>query len=184
MRSLVLLAFVLFVTACTSKPTQDKSSSYPLPPPSPADDVEVSIDYPSLQRFLGMEKDRDSLGFYQKPFNTCDAGFGFSRSQNCRQEFLTVIQFRLLCRDSEGTISNILSDSDLTPLGQRNIRWNLKGIQGTVQSDSDGYGQIVTSSRMPQQGQRLRLAIGNEFLYMRASEIKKVITPRPWCSQY
>ncbi len=95
-----------------------------------------------------------------------------------------MIHFRLLCRDSEGTISTVLTDEDLRPLDRRTVKWSLKGAQGIVETDSDGYGRIITAAVPSQRAQRLRIAVGNEFLYMRANEIKKVITPEPWCHQY
>jgi hypothetical protein len=88
----------------------------------------------------------------------------------------------LLCRDSEGTISTVLTEADVTPIAGQTIRWTLKNVQGQFQTDGLGYGQIVALSPRPQKRERLKLTLGNEFLYMRANEITKVITPRPWCS--
>jgi hypothetical protein len=45
-----------------------------------------------------------------------------------------------------------------------------------------GYAQITTVAPSPQIQQRVKLAVDNEFLYMRANEITKVITPKPWCN--
>jgi hypothetical protein len=172
----------LALASCTT--TQVKPVAEP-PVAIPVDDgKETSIDFESIKRHLHMERERDSLGFSEKSFNTCETGFGYSRSQNCRQQNLTVINFRLLCRDSEGTISTVLTEADLRPLERRSVRWNLKGSQGVTNTDSDGYGQITMASGMSQKNQRVKLAIGNEFLYMKAGELQRVITPRPWCSQY
>ncbi|MEN0057741.1 MAG: hypothetical protein AAGB31_02810, partial [Bdellovibrio sp.] len=105
-------------------------------------------------------------------------------SQNCHREHLVVLHFRLLCRDSEGTISTILSEQDLQPLNYRTVNWTLKGAKGSLQTDAQGYGQIVTATPLSQRSQRVKIAIGSEFLYMRAGELKQVITPQPWCNQY
>lgn len=171
---------LLALASCTTTPVKP-----PATPSVPVDDgKEVSIDYESIKRHLQMDRERSSLGFAEKSFNTCQTGYGYSRSQNCRQQNLTVINFRLLCRDSEGTISTVLTEADLRPLERRSVRWNLKGTQGTTYTDSDGYGQILAASSGSQKNQRVRIAIGNEFLYMKAGELQRVITPRPWCDQY
>lgn len=180
-----LFAGFLFLTLTACSTSSKKESSVVVPEPSPVSESRTpSIDYEGLQKHLGLAQDREELGYKEKIFNTCEVGYGFPSGSQCHREQFVVIQFRLLCRDSEGTISTVLTDEDLKPLERRSVRWNLKGIQGTTYTDNDGYGQIVTTSMQSQKGQRLRLAIGNEFLYMRSHEIKKVITPHPWCNQY
>ena len=173
---------LIVLSGCTSSPKKEAPPL--LPPVSDTDTTSSAIDYQALQNHLQMDRERDTLGFAEKTFDTCNAGYGYSRSQNCRKEHFVVIHFRLLCRDSEGTISEVLTDEDLRPLDRRSVRWTLKGTQGIVQTDSQGYGQIITAVSASQKKQRLRLALGNEFLYMRANEIQKVITPAPWCHQY
>ena len=176
----LLLCALIFLAACTSTP---KKETY-TPPAIEIPEDTSRIDYSALQSHLGLDRSQDELGYTEKAFNTCEAGYGFSRSQNCHQEYFVVLHFRLLCRDTEGTISTVLTDADTSPLAGRNVKWNLKGINGTSQTDGLGYGQIRITSPVSQKKQRVRIAIGNEFLYMRANEITKVITPLPWCSQY
>lgn len=175
-----ITALVLFLTACTSTP---KKETYT--PPAYEEPVSTSpkIDYYALQAFLGMDRPPEELGYTEKAFNTCEAGFGFSRSQDCRTEYFVLLNFRLMCRDTEGTISTVLTDSDVTALSGRNVKWSLKGIDGTTQTDGWGYGQIRITSPISQKKQRVRLSVGSQFLYMRANEITKVITPLPWCSE-
>lgn len=172
---------LLTLAACTTTPKQ--TATEPSPSPSVTDESGTHIDLNALQSFLKMDRDSEQLGFSEKAFNTCDAGFGYSRSQNCHKEYFVVLHFRLLCRDTEGTISTILHDSDVEPIAGRPVRWQLKNISGTIVTDGLGYGQIKAVSKASQNKQRIRLAVGNEFLYMRSNEITKVITPRPWCYQ-
>jgi hypothetical protein len=179
----VTLGALLFLAACTSTPKKEAPVKNPSPVMDAAEDSS-RIDYPALQTHLGLDRSAEDLGYTEKPFNTCEAGYGYSRSQNCHQEYFVVLHFRLLCRDSEGTISNILTDADTTPLSGRSVRWNLKGLNGSSQTDGSGFAQIRMTSPISQKKQRVKIAIGNEFLYMRANEITKVITPLPWCSQY
>lgn len=173
---------LILLSGCSSSPKKEVAPS--LPAISEIDDNSSAIDYLAIQNHLRMDRERESLGFAEKSFNTCDTGYGYSRSQDCHKQHFVVIHFRLLCRDSEGTISEVLTDEDLRPLDRRSIRWTLKGTEGVVQTDGQGYGQIITAVGTSQKSQRIRLALGNEFLYMRANEIQKVITPSPWCNQY
>jgi hypothetical protein len=179
----IMFCALFFLAACTSTPKKETyTPSTPITTEAPEETSR--IDYLALQTHLGLDRAPEDLGYTEKSFNTCEAGYGFSRSQNCHQEYFILLHFRLLCRDTEGTISTVLTDADTTPLAGRNVRWNLKGINGTSPTDGLGYGQVRMTSPISQKKQRVKIAIGNEFLYMRANEITKVITPLPWCSQY
>lgn len=171
------------LNACASSPPQ-VSPSPNLPPLESLGPSTPQIDYDSLKRSLGLDRDKDSLGLEEKKFNTCEVGFGYPSNMNCHSEYFVVLNFQLLCRDSTGTISNVLTSVDLRPLERRTVRWSAKGIKGHLQTDSDGYGQIIATSTSSQKAQRVRLGIGNEFLYMRSGDIKKIITPQNWCEQY
>lgn len=179
--ALAALSFA-FLSACSTTPKKE-STAYTPSAPVPAEPESGRIDYNAIQTHLNLDRPAEQLGYSEKAFNTCEMGYGYSRSQNCHKEYFVVIHFRLLCRDSEGTISTVLTDADLTPIAGKDVRWNLKGVSGTLLTDGLGYGQIRTVSSSSQVRQRLKVAVGNEFLYMRANEINKVITPRPWCNQ-
>ncbi|HWU42428.1 MAG TPA: hypothetical protein VN132_03285 [Bdellovibrio sp.] len=181
--SLFAVIFVSnFLAGCATAPKETKSTEVTTPTGA-QEEKSTTIDYNALQSYLQLDRAPEELGFAEKAFNTCEAGFGYSRSQNCHKEYFVVIHFRLLCRDSEGTVSTILTDSDVTAIAGRPVRWELKGVKGNLVTDGEGYGQIRTVSSKSQNRQRLRVGVGNEFLYMRTNEITKVITPRPWCTQ-
>ena len=172
-----VLALVL--TACTSasKKTEERGI------PTTTTVEEGRIDYNAIQTYLKLDRPVEELGYTEKAFNTCEAGYGYSRSQNCHKEYFVVLNFRLMCRDTEGTISTILTDADVAPIAGKDVRWALNKISGNTSTDGLGYGQIRTVSPKSQFHQRLKIAVGNDFLYMRSDEIKKVITPRSWCYQ-
>ncbi len=174
--------FVLGLVACSSSQKKETPSTPKTWTHETAEPKKPSIDINALQSHLRMDRDVENLGLTEKAFNTCEAGYGFSRSQNCHQEYFVVLHFRLQCRDTDGTISEILTDEDLSPLAGRKVKWTLKNLSGTADTDGLGYGQIRINSPISQKKQRVRLSIGSEFLYMRANEITKVITPLPWCS--
>lgn len=174
----LFLVTVLVVTACTTAPKVEET-----PIPKASTERVQGIDYVGLQRSLGMEIPAEELGYKEKSFNTCQAGYGYSSTHNCQRQYIVVINFQLQCRDSVGTVAEGVTNADLTAIANRPVRWNLKTTQGTTQTDSDGFGQIMTVATRSQRTERLKIAVGNEFLYMRANEITRVVTPRPWCHQ-
>lgn len=142
----------------------------------------ISIDYLGLHRALGLERNSEDLGYAEKSFDTCEAGFGYSASSACRREYFVVIHFQILCRDSDGTISTALGRDDMKPLGGRSLTWTLPGQRGVMSLDGQGFGQIKTTFPKSQRLQRLKLAVDNDFVYVRAGEVKRLVTPRNWCN--
>lgn len=140
-----------------------------------------NIDIEGLQRELRLTRPAEVLGYQEATFNTCTVGFGYSSSRRCRRATMAVINFRLQCRDSEGTISNALGAADLRPIAGQGVRWTSSGQDGIATTDGEGYGTVrAVFAKSPKAGW-LRLAVGIQFLNMRAGEITRVVTPRPWC---
>jgi hypothetical protein len=178
---LFLSFFLLSIAACTTVPKGIESPERDriiLPP-----EEEAAVDYGALQRAMGMDIPIDNLGYSEKAFDTCQAGFGYSGTKDCHREYMVVINIQLQCRDSEGTVAQGVTNADLTPIAGRPVKWNLKRTQGKTQTDHEGFAQIMTVSARSPRTERLKIGVGNEFLYMRANEITRVVTPRPWCSQ-
>lgn len=159
------------------KPRSARGKTAPRPPP-----LSVNIDYEGLSRSIGMDPPRESLGLKEKRFNTCSAGYGYSASQDCRTNYFTVVNFRLLCRDSEGTVSETIQAEDLRPLSSRMISWSMNGGQGSFRLDNQGYGQIKTTSEYSLAQERLKITADNDFLYMRAGQVHRIVTPANWCN--
>lgn len=186
MKWIWILILMTMTAACSTTPQvvesplrKDRSNL----PSEPIQNESSSIDYVGLQRAMGMEIPADRLGYKEKSFDTCQAGYGYSATHNCHKEFMVVINFQLQCRDSVGTVAEGVTNADLTAIANRQVRWNLKANQGVTNTDSDGFGQIMTVATRSPKTERLKIAVGNEFLYMRANEITRVVTPRPWCNQ-
>lgn len=168
---------MIFLAACASPPKP--APEVDLPPPIFGDAEETeNIDVQGLQRSMGMARPLESLGFREKAFNSCRAGYGYSSSQNCRNLHLMVLNFRLLCRDSEGTVSEIIQ---LTPVTNGQVRWNLDSQQGYVPTDGEGFGQIVAVMPKSTAKKRLRLTVANDFLLTQAGEVGRIVVPRQWC---
>lgn len=176
---IVFASIALLMTACTSTPTKKESPAITAPV-NEASFVERP-DMNALQSYLNLDRGYDVLGYTEKSFNTCDTGYGYSRASNCRNLYYIVLQIRLLCRDTEGTISTILTDQDVQPIAGKSIRWGMRNLSGSMMTDGEGYGQIRVIAPMSLRRERVKITSANDFLYMRANEITKVITPRPWC---
>lgn len=181
----------LNLVACSSASRKEEStrSSFPATDPleglkntTPKTNNRPSIDYDNLQRQLGLGREVEQLGFVEKSFATCDAGYGYSSSQDCRRDFFVVIHFQLLCRDSQGTISTILNPEDLRALSGRSVSWTLQRQHGDLRLDQSGYGQIKLTAPRSQRSERLKLTVENDFLFLRAGEINRVVTPVNWCN--
>lgn len=185
MKWIVLAVLTALVSACTTAPKTEAPASREKPtlPTESAPSGKSTIDYVGLQRAMGMEIPAEKLGYKEKAFDTCQAGYGYSTTHNCHKEYMVVINFQLQCRDSVGTVSEGVTNADLTAIANRPVRWNLKPNQGLTNTDSEGFGQIMTVTARSVKTERLKIAVGNEFLYMRANEITRVVTPRPWCNQ-
>jgi hypothetical protein len=143
---------------------------------------EPPVDLVGLQRFLKMDRNYTVLGYSEHMFNTCQVGFGYSPTQNCDIKYFVVSHFRLQCRDSEGTISTILTEQDLRPISRQEIYYTLNNVTGTLYTDSEGYGQIRMVTTDSMRMQRLKLALGNDFLFLKAGELKQMTTPKNWCN--
>lgn len=182
MKIILLISALFLMVGCATKeirPADEPASK--VTPSFSADPGDRAIDFVALQRSLGLDRNAESLGYREKSFNTCEAGYGYSRSQDCRKQHFVVIHYRLQCRDSEGTVSQALSADDLRPISNRDIKWNLKGREGISRTDSDGFGQIRAVFPASQKRERLKLATNGDFLYLRAEEIDRIVTPKNWC---
>jgi hypothetical protein len=164
-------------TPSVNKPVIRKAA---LPPPVRAKPV---VDYLGLQHALNLDRDSQDLGYSEKAFDTCQAGNGYSHLEDCHQEFMSVIHFQLSCRDTEGTISNSLSASDLTPIGNQNISWTLLDQKGVISTDAQGFGQIRMTFLQSPQEKRTKLNLGQQFLHMEAGDMSRIVAPLSWCTK-
>ena len=190
---LVLMMSVGAFTGCASAPRASSPSRPSSSPPvyradpqgaievRPDEEAPLNIDYVGLQRSLGMERDGRKLGYAEKSFQTCQAGYGFPSARGCERQHLVVIHFQLLCRDSEGTIQTPLGHEDIRALSRSAVVWTLAPQSGEIVLDGDGFGQIRTTSKNSPRTQRLKINVGDDFLYTRAGEINRVVAPAPFC---
>ena len=86
-----------------------------------------------------------------------------------------------MCRDSEGTTNEVVTEANLQAISNQSINWSLKNANDVTTTDSNGYGQVVMISAGTQRNERLRLTLDNDFLAIRAGEAKRVVAPQNWC---
>lgn len=181
MRISLLLAVLVLAGCATSQVPKEEE----IPPPSTAgletqEQIE-NIDVDALERSLQLARPLQELGYKEASFNTCRVGYGYSSSKNCRKMVMASINFRLQCRDSVGTISTALGAQDLVAIAGQRVRWTLQKQDDTLTTDGEGYGNIHAVFPKSPKNDWLRIAVGVQFLNMRANTMTRVVTPRPWC---
>jgi hypothetical protein len=167
--------FFLCLAACTTAPPIE-----PIPDvvqPKSQAPMSQAPDLSTLERTLRMDRSKADLGFEEKAFNPCDQGFPAADARACASQFLVVIHFQLQCRDKDGTVEQY----NVEPIVSDNVRWVLGKSQGTTRTDHEGFGQLSVIAPTSQRASRFRLTIGNNFMILRAEDIRKVVTPPDWC---
>ncbi len=159
-----------------------KSNPAVIPEEESNEAIVENIDVDGLKTFLKLNRKHDRLGFVEKKFNTCEVGYGYSATHNCRTKTFVVLNFQLLCRESEGTVTEALTPQDLRAISNQDVKWKMKNLAGRLITDGEGYGQIATLSNQSQRFERLKLSVRNDFLYMKAGELTQMVTPQSWCN--
>ena len=180
MRILSIIIFMLVLSSCATQQAFSPSPSPPMQTPT-QNTPNSNIDFDGLQHYLGFDSRTDELGYGERYFNTCQIGFGYSSVENCHIAFFVQVNFQLLCRDSEGTISTSLKISEQRPLSGRHVKWKLEKYRGTVELDESGKGQLHLISARSLKEERLKITVGNDFVMQIAGETDRVLTPRGWC---
>ena len=169
-----LFAFTAFLSSCG---TFDGRSI----PTSTDGEVRADrIDYDGIRTELGLDRAIDDLGYEERRFNTCNIGNGYSSSSRCQDLTMMVLHFKLLCRNSTGTVSAI---AQTAPMDRANIRWELAGSSGITQTNRHGYAQISLVSRYSKGSERLIIHIGDKYFGGRAHELKMHVLPGDWCDK-
>lgn len=179
MRSSLLRIFpVLFLAACATAPdAPDIGGPAPSGPileePKPRQAVPVF----QIQSELGMNREAQDLGFAEKLFNACNYGIP---GAGC-ERMLNVVHFQLMCRDSEGTVSNV--PLSLRPIVAPYITWSVAGQSGSTRTDRNGFGQFAFISGRTVKEKRLVLRKGRQYVGLTVSEITKLVLPKNWCGR-
>lgn len=177
MRQFIYLFIGLFLLNCAEQPRKNQPAGIPREPLSVKS---ANNDLQQLKSELGLERPNEELGFTDKMYDSCQ-----SNSKNtdgkCGTRFLNVIHFRLLCRDSEGTIDSVAAG--LTPVISDQVQWKIAAQSGNTKTDANGFGQILTTTATSASNQRLVLIVGKQFLGLELNQVSQIIVPNYWCNQ-
>ncbi len=142
------------------------------------------INYIELQNRLGIELSVDSTGFREQSFDACDLGESLKELKHplsdCHKAYFVLVQFQLSCRQDEES-PNVLSESDLTPVRDRALKWEVAKLKGHARTDFQGRGVIRAISSRPTRKTFMRLSTGDDFLNMRVEQATAIVTPPSWC---
>lgn len=190
LKNIFVLMMALSLASCAThshEPDAAPTASLPAPETRAASDrpadTNENIDLEALQRALRLGKPPQELGYEEASYNTCTVGYGYSSSQNCRRLTMAMINFRLQCRDSEGTISNALGASDLRAIAGQSVGWTLQKQAGLTTTDGEGYATLRGIFSKSPKNDWLKISVNAQYLNMRAQTITRVVAPRPWCHQ-
>jgi hypothetical protein len=170
---ILVLALILFLVGCAGRAPNDEMVSVPRGPESAKTESLVE-----LQAHLGMDRSGNKLGLSEKTFDSCRHPVKESVGK-CGHRYLSVLNFQMLCRDSEGTIDDVVTNTK--PLVSDHVDYQLAGGRGILKTDSSGYGQLLVVTAAPVRGQRLVLTVGKEFLGKEVSEVEQLVVPNYWC---
>ena len=148
------------------------------PQATPVPQAQGGPNIKEIKNRLNMNRDRIVMGFKEGRFNRCD----FVSESPCLDNFLAIIHFRMLCRESEGTVDAV-SKADLLPVQSDSVAWRLGSFIGRTRTDSDGFGQIEVIRPRSSLHQRLRLTIDGQFVATPAREAGLIVVPGNWCSR-
>lgn len=189
---LMFLCLCSVVSCSTMSPKTDSPASAPQAPQAETKksskekgsivlEEAENVDLAGVQRALNISRDRNDLGVIEKTFNTCEVGSGYSKVKNCRTKTFGLIHFRIQCRDTDGTTSEVVTAANLAAMSNQDLTWSMKNAKGDATTDAQGYAQIRYAADGSQKSQRLRVGTKTDFLYLKANEIKQVIVPNYWC---
>lgn len=172
---------LLFVSSCTTtdKSTRKVQPSEPRGTLPPQQRIQP-VDLVALSQRLGMYKDVSDVGFFERTFNDCSLPKEHRLSYGCSTQILTAIQFRMRCRDSEGTVQSV-SNYELEPLVTAAVRWNLSQYSGTTSTNSSGFGRVLVRSPRSLRNERFRLTHNNQMMAVSAAEVRQFVLPKYWC---
>lgn len=171
--SLTLLSMALLV-GCTTAPVVETKSE-------PESQVERKVSTSGDEAVTALRKRLKvaaQRGLQERPFNSCKEQF--KDGLKCGARTFVSLGIRLLCRDSEDTVSTI--NHKLQPLISDHVQWKLGGQSGVIRTGNDGTGVITAVTAASIAESRLVLTVGKQFLGVEASQASQIVLPIYWCN--
>jgi hypothetical protein len=146
------------------------------PKPSAKKDLDREIPVDDVARKLNLGLHFDELGFHEKRFDPCALGY---KTKSCETQLFTMINFQVVCRDSEGTIQS--NNYTLTPLALKPLHLKVGSHLADSQTDQNGFSQIRFLAKTTARETRFILSSPPFLLALHAGEVKKIVVPNDWC---
>lgn len=174
-----LVYTISLLCACATAPKDDEAPIYDSSQQSSPEDAR--LDKTKLADSLGVLKDVEDIGFHQVSFNDCSIPRRFRKGSSCSTQYLAVINFRMRCRNSEGTVEQQVSQYELTPLVSNSVKWGVGKLEGNTRTDSRGYGRAIIRSWTPVDSKLFRLTANGQVMAVTAKQVRQFVLPRYWC---
>ena len=180
---LTILLALLVGSSCSSVIKRPDSDSSPKPRSQSIEKPKAAqLDKKQLTKQLGLYRDKTEIGFKQITFNDCSIPRQFRKNSECSTQFLAMINFRMRCRDSEGTVEQQVTNYELTALTSDNIKWDLGSLSGTTKTDSRGFGQVIVRSWSRVDNKQFRLTANGQIMGVSAKQVRQFVLPKYWCN--
>lgn len=177
MRSLAGVTFFL-ILGCTNQPVSPSRSKN-------MDSRHHSKRYPpfNLSKFaqsIGMDMPVTETGFHQKSFNDCQLPRHLRKTGQCATQYLNILNFRMRCRDSSGTVESV-SRMELTPIRSRRVNWKIADLNGFTTTSPNGYARVRFLSHGPIGKKQFIVSSNGKIMGVSAEEVRQFVLPNYWC---
>jgi hypothetical protein len=165
------IALIALASGCATAPKIET----PAPPQTPP------IDLLAIQHDLGLDASSERVGYREKRFDACRFSAQLPEVPDCSHVYFIQIGVQLSCRPPDAEDSSVLEQADLTPVSERELRWNLDRLSGRTRTDMNGFGLILAIAPRSMKLQGLKVSTGEDFLLIRAGKATDIVTPASWC---
>jgi hypothetical protein len=173
MKQIGIVLFFLLAAGCT---TGERNES-----PVVSEPPTHHVDLLAVQHDLDMDPSPSFVGYKEKRFDACRMKPDLPEISDCSRAYFIQVGVQLSCRPTDEAQNSILGQSDLTPVGNRDLRWKIGQASGHFRTDVDGHGIILAITAHSLKKQGLRISTGTDFLIMKAAEATQIVTPVDWC---
>lgn len=178
MKAFGVIFLVLMATGCTTGDIKQTPIA-----PEPQSQLH-RLDLQEVQHDLDMEPPTSFVGYREKRFDACKMQSELPAITDCSNAYFIQLGLKIYCRPTEEPEGIALSESDLTPLANRDLVWKMadaSSISGHLHTDLSGSGIILTIAQHSLRKKHLRVSTGKDYLIMTAGDVTQIETPVSWC---
>lgn len=167
----IVSLLLILATGCA---TSERNESAPEPQTH-------HLDLLAVQHDLDMDPPPSFVGYREKRFDACRMAPDLPNISDCSHAYFIQVGVQLSCRPSDDAENVTLSESELTPVANQDLRWRIGHASGEFRTDPSGFGMMLAITARSMKKQRLRISTGTDFLITRAGEATQIVTPTSWC---